>query len=79
MHICLLQQFNSIQLTGRLMFTDTLALGDRGYEIEIIIALFEMDAGISESQRTVYYRGMDKCEECQIPILINDGSITVTK
>ena len=49
MHICLLQQFNSIQLTGRLMFTDTLALGDRGYEIEIIIALFEMDAGISES------------------------------
>ena len=49
MHICLLLHFNSISLTGRLMFTVTLSLGDKGYKIEVIIALFGMDAGISES------------------------------
>ena len=45
----LLLHFNFILLTGRLTFKDTLALGDRGYEIEVIVALFEMDAGISKN------------------------------
>ena len=36
-----------IVLTGRVMFTVTLSLGGRGYEREVTIALFEMDAGIS--------------------------------
>ena len=49
MLIFLLLHFNFILLTGRLMFTDTLALEDRGYEIEVIVAVFEMNAGISES------------------------------
>ena len=48
MHICLLLHFNSISLTGRLMFTVTLSLGGRGYEREVTITLFEMDSGISE-------------------------------
>ena len=36
-----------IVLTGRVMFTVTLSLGGRGYEREVTITLFEMDAGIS--------------------------------
>ena len=35
-------------LTGTLMFTVTLSLGDRRCEIEVIMALFRKDAGISE-------------------------------
>ena len=36
-----------IVLTGRVMFTVTLSLRGRGYEREVTIALFEMDAGIT--------------------------------
>ena len=36
-----------IVLIGRVMFTVTLSLGGRGYEREVTITLFEMDAGIS--------------------------------
>ena len=46
---------NSIALTCRLMFKVTLSLGDRGYEIEVKIAFFEMDVCISESERALCY------------------------
>ena len=46
---------NSIALTCRLMFKVTLSLGDKGYEIEVKIALFEMDVCISESERALCY------------------------
>ena len=36
-----------IVLTGRVMLTVTLSLGGRGYEREVTITLFEMDAGIT--------------------------------
>ena len=50
---------NFIILTGRVMFTVKLSLGGRGYEREVTIALFEMDAGISEL-RTFCYGGTDE-------------------
>ena len=45
---CLNFDSNFIILTCRVMFTFTLSLGGRSYEREVILALFEMDAGISE-------------------------------
>ena len=39
-------------LTGRLMITDTLSLGD---ERRVFITLFRMDAGIPEFKRILYH------------------------
>ena len=57
-----------IVLIGRVMFTVTLSLGGRGYEREVTITLFEMDAIMEEWMSNIGFTMKDELWQILIPM-----------
>ena len=57
-----------IVLIGRVMFTVTLSLGGRGYEREVTITLFEMDAIMDEWMSNIGFTMKDELWQILIPM-----------